>query len=517
MSKLDETTTSILRRHIQRELSELDDTNRDSEDPDRFMNVKHPPETQHPALAQAKSKIPFDPYDEGVSEQIDLSDPVMSVKKFVAKLSPDTKQRLKKFIEQKLQLQSEAGSMKRNPPGHGIEPRPAVNNEPNTEWGFDDDADYEQTKRDQKAKRAGKPFDGSQRIKTESSASDEAKKLGLQLVSFGMYADKSGNVTHRSVDGKLVPVKSGAGSQPSSTSPTTRPPPDGYTLTLKVKTPDGNVVPYEAGQFSSKDDALMNGSAELGQTIRGAGEVTGYLVKHPNGKVIKQEAGNPHKNGERGTRWVTDPAGMNAGRGKQTHKMWAAGNPQISEDSPAAKQAKQQGLESLGWGRWGKNGKMTHTTVNGKLIPYSKKGMERASGMTFGRGKKANQMYTKRKVPGAQMDEPGVLKRSMKRQDPSWQRSLSKPRDVLDTPASRSAAQKVVDKIESKLWRKGDELESLYNKEIPASKFAKIFGIPEKAQRVYDRYADQYEHYFIYTPGKNGGEGKVWVNDPQDL
>jgi hypothetical protein len=41
-------------------------------------------------------------------------------------------------------------------------------------------------------------------------------------------------------------------------------------------------------------------------------------------------------------------------------------------ESPAAKQAKQLGLTSTGFGRWGKNGKTTHNTVDGKLVPISK-------------------------------------------------------------------------------------------------------------------------------------------------
>lgn len=41
-------------------------------------------------------------------------------------------------------------------------------------------------------------------------------------------------------------------------------------------------------------------------------------------------------------------------------------------DSATVKQAKQLGLTSMGFGRWGKNGKTTHNTVDGKLVPVSK-------------------------------------------------------------------------------------------------------------------------------------------------
>lgn len=40
------------------------------------------------------------------------------------------------------------------------------------------------------------------------------------------------------------------------------------------------------------------------------------------------------------------------------------------EQSPAAKEAKAKGLISMGFGRYGKNGKVTHTVVNGKLTPH---------------------------------------------------------------------------------------------------------------------------------------------------
>lgn len=39
----------------------------------------------------------------------------------------------------------------------------------------------------------------------ESDAAEEAKKLGLDFMSFGRYG-KNGKVTHKSVDGKLVPI-----------------------------------------------------------------------------------------------------------------------------------------------------------------------------------------------------------------------------------------------------------------------------------------------------------------------
>jgi hypothetical protein len=43
----------------------------------------------------------------------------------------------------------------------------------------------------------------------------------------------------------------------------------------------------------------------------------------------------------------------------------------LEDESEAAKEAKRQGLDNLGFGRWGKDGKVTHITRLGKLVPFS--------------------------------------------------------------------------------------------------------------------------------------------------
>jgi len=43
----------------------------------------------------------------------------------------------------------------------------------------------------------------------------------------------------------------------------------------------------------------------------------------------------------------------------------------LEDESEAAKEAKRQGLESMGFGRWGKDGRVTHVTRLGKLVPFS--------------------------------------------------------------------------------------------------------------------------------------------------
>ena len=45
----------------------------------------------------------------------------------------------------------------------------------------------------------------------------------------------------------------------------------------------------------------------------------------------------------------------------------------MDEDSEAAKQAKQQGLTNMGFGRWGKDGEVKAVSDKGKLVPFTKK------------------------------------------------------------------------------------------------------------------------------------------------
>ena len=42
---------------------------------------------------------------------------------------------------------------------------------------------------------------------SKKTVASEAKQLGLEYIGFGRYADKNGNVTHKSENGKLVQLK----------------------------------------------------------------------------------------------------------------------------------------------------------------------------------------------------------------------------------------------------------------------------------------------------------------------
>jgi len=186
----------------------------------------------------------------------------------------------------------------------------------------------------------------------------------------------------------------------------------------------------------------------------------------------------------------------------------------VDEESKVAKQAKAQGLEYLGFGRWGKDGKMTHTTTNGKLIPYSKAGMEKGTGMHFGRGKKADQMYTpSTNLPAATMTQPGVLKRSPERPKPSPDDQRIRGASQDDLGAHNSSAERIISAVDDKLYGQQDKLSDRYNTEMSAIEFSREFGIPEKAIRVYSRYAGGYDAQFTY----NEDDDTVFIQDPADV
>lgn len=176
----------------------------------------------------------------------------------------------------------------------------------------------------------------------------------------------------------------------------------------------------------------------------------------------------------------------------------------IDEESKVAADAKAKGLTYMKFGRWGKDGKMTHTTVNGKLIPYSKAGIERTTGMKFGRGKNANNMYGNgANIPSATMTEPGVLKRNPDRwkATPADHRQANKPYDALDS--GETARDKLVSKIEDIAARKLTVNTDREDVVIPYDEFKRQTGLNDKQLSVYDKYASQWERAFEINPGNN--------------
>jgi hypothetical protein len=202
----------------------------------------------------------------------------------------------------------------------------------------------------------------------------------------------------------------------------------------------------------------------------------------------------------------------------------------MDEDSQAAKDAKVQGLTNLGFGRWGKegpDGKMTVTNISdkGKLVPFSKAAMQRKTGMTFGRGKNANTMYTPSGYGKAQMTEPGKVQRRTPRETPDQQRAANAPTDSLghasgeymSEPGSPITAQKIVSKINDKLYdRDPDLLTPHFNQDMSMDDFSKLTGLNPTQISAYDRYADKYDRSFSIDTDRNGTKS-VYVHSPEDL
>ena len=182
----------------------------------------------------------------------------------------------------------------------------------------------------------------------------------------------------------------------------------------------------------------------------------------------------------------------------------------MDEDSQAAKDAKAQGLTNLGFGRWGKkgpDGEMTVTNISdkGKLVPYSKAAMQRKTGMTFGRGKNADRMYTPNGNAKAQMTEPGKVQRRTPRETPDRQRAANKPTDDLAPttygltvrPGTPDSGQKIVDKV-TNLFYDSTISDDGTDRSMPMADFEKATGITRKAAKYFTDTVDDYDSPFYY-------------------
>jgi hypothetical protein len=177
-------------------------------------------------------------------------------------------------------------------------------------------------------------------------------------------------------------------------------------------------------------------------------------------------------------------------------------NEQLELESQASDAAKQQGLEYMSFGRWGKNGKVTHTTQGGKLVPI--KTMDpRAAGK-------------------AKAGQPTFGDRS-----PEGQRRRNRPEPEKDaTRGARGntgtdAGNRIVNKVLSKFWSGGadtaadDALVGKYGyyKDIPADEFTSITGIPKKAAVWVAQNNNDYEQPFSYDAETDTFQ----VHDPYDV
>ncbi len=195
----------------------------------------------------------------------------------------------------------------------------------------------------------------------------------------------------------------------------------------------------------------------------------------------------------------------------------------MDEDSEAAKQAKQQGLTNMGFGRWGKDGEVKAVSDKGKLVPFTKKAMQNKTGMTFGRGQNADTMYSpKTGNPSAKMSEPGKVQRLPPKRAPETDRARNKPKDDLATSYSSlntrsgtsASGRKIVSKVTDKFYDSGiNDDENVYNNPIPMADFEKSTGITRQAAKYFSDAVDDMETPFDYDADTDS----VTIYDPQDI
>jgi hypothetical protein len=160
---------------------------------------------------------------------------------------------------------------------------------------------------------------------------------------------------------------------------------------------------------------------------------------------------------------------------------------ELALENSASDEAKRQGLEYMSFGRWGKDGKVTHRSVKGKLQPVK-----------------------------AGSSEPA--------QEPKQQSSLDYLKNAPTAPKSglmvkkgtSPAGLKLVDKVQEKFdaaFEAGKLSDADYNRDIPIAEFEKLTGITKKAAKFYTDTLDDWEIGFTYDADTDS----VFVNDPMDV
>lgn len=169
-------------------------------------------------------------------------------------------------------------------------------------------------------------------------------------------------------------------------------------------------------------------------------------------------------------------------------------NEELELESKASDDAKRQGLEYMSFGRWGKDGKITHTTQGGKLVP-----------VTGADGKVDRKLAFPSRV----------------HKSPERQRERNRPLpdreaefDSQEHGASTPAGNKIVAKVQRKFWDTEDSLLGKYDyyQDIPADEFTSATGIPKKAAIWASNNFERYEEPFSYDPDTDTFQ----IHDPMD-
>lgn len=174
-------------------------------------------------------------------------------------------------------------------------------------------------------------------------------------------------------------------------------------------------------------------------------------------------------------------------------------------ESRASDDAKRQGLEYMQFGRWGKDGKVTHVTQGDKLVPRrpgGKKGPDLAAPHLFKRPKKSPEQQRARNRP-----------------DPEDAAQFHTNKSLRSPYVPNAAHSQLMDKIQTMYmntqWgpNQGTELDKYdYYEDIPADVFLKATGLTRKAALWADKNFEPYEAPFSYNPENDTFQ----KNDPMD-
>lgn len=179
----------------------------------------------------------------------------------------------------------------------------------------------------------------------------------------------------------------------------------------------------------------------------------------------------------------------------------------MDEASQAAKDAKAQGLTNMGFGRWGKDGKVTHKSDNGKLVKFSRAGMERQTGLKFGRGAEKD-ILRKGNVPQAKMTEPGKLQRIQPKVTPDTNRKRNAPQDSMQ---KGNSATRLIRKMDDRVFHNGsvyDTIQSTAKSDDPTmtgNDFRKLTGFNNTQMTAYTKLHDRDKSMplFRYNPASD--------------
>jgi hypothetical protein len=184
-------------------------------------------------------------------------------------------------------------------------------------------------------------------------------------------------------------------------------------------------------------------------------------------------------------------------------------NEELELESQAGDDAKRQGLEYLGFGRYGKDGKMTHKTVGGKLQP-----VKQGSGTPI-------KVSTKKPI-GTKVADIGAGGKEMNvKTDATWDKLTGQKRFGPDTgyltvrKGATPAQRKLVGKIDT-MWDKvadNDFITKHMGKSYPAAEFEKMTGISREAAIAFTNAVADYESPFQYY----SDDDTVYIADPMDV